>query len=110
MKDVLPADRYHFNKSLVRVEQTAREITAHFADGSYETGDLLIGADGIRSTVRGSFSRQRRQHTLVISRGAGSPMKAPSATATREALRDRMVFGLPPGEQMLTYLVAGRNN
>ena len=29
---------------------------------------------------------------------------------TRRVLSDRMGFCLPPGEQMLTYLVAGRNN
>src|SRR5205085_10478754 len=30
--------------------------------------------------------------------------------ATQRTLSDRMGFGLPPGEQMLTYLVAGRHN
>ena len=37
---------------LQRFEQDAQKVTAYFADGSRAVGDLLIGADGIRSTVR----------------------------------------------------------
>lgn len=42
-----------FGKRLVTAERTAGGVTAHFADGSTDTADVLIGADGIRSTVRG---------------------------------------------------------
>ena len=41
-----------FGKRLVAAEQTASGVTARFADGTSATADVLIGADGIRSTVR----------------------------------------------------------
>ncbi|MFB7718035.1 FAD-dependent monooxygenase [Nocardia sp. NPDC056100] len=44
--------KFEYNRRLVEVEENADGITAHFADGSSATGDVLIGADGIRSTVR----------------------------------------------------------
>lgn len=44
--------RIEHGKRLVRVSESASAVTAHFADGSSATGDVLIGADGIRSTVR----------------------------------------------------------
>ncbi|MEV5837106.1 FAD-dependent monooxygenase [Nocardia sp. NPDC052112] len=44
---------FEYNKRLVRVDEDADGVTAHFADGSSATADVLIGADGIRSTVRG---------------------------------------------------------
>ncbi|WP_260637644.1 FAD-dependent oxidoreductase [Streptomyces angustmyceticus] len=41
---------------LMSVENGPDEVTAHFADGSAATGDLLIGADGLGSTVRRSIA------------------------------------------------------
>jgi 2-polyprenyl-6-methoxyphenol hydroxylase-like FAD-dependent oxidoreductase len=40
------------DKRLIRVEERQDGVTAHFADGTSADGDVLIGADGIRSTVR----------------------------------------------------------
>jgi 2-polyprenyl-6-methoxyphenol hydroxylase-like FAD-dependent oxidoreductase len=39
-------------KRLVGATETENVVTARFADGTTESGDLLVGADGIRSTVR----------------------------------------------------------
>src|SRR5262249_14471275 len=52
LKGRLPADAYRLGKAFVRLDQDQHGVTAHFADGSSERGDLLVGADGSRSTVR----------------------------------------------------------
>jgi 2-polyprenyl-6-methoxyphenol hydroxylase-like FAD-dependent oxidoreductase len=44
--------RVEFGCRLVGLEQTEGGITARFADGSAEAFDLVIGADGLHSTVR----------------------------------------------------------
>jgi 2-polyprenyl-6-methoxyphenol hydroxylase-like FAD-dependent oxidoreductase len=42
-----------YEKRLIKIEDRAdRPIVAHFADGSSAEGDVLIGADGVRSAVR----------------------------------------------------------
>jgi len=41
-----------YGKRLVGLDDLAGGVVAHFADGSSATADVLIGADGIRSTVR----------------------------------------------------------
>jgi FAD-dependent urate hydroxylase len=44
--------RIEHGKKLVDTSAQARRITAHFSDGSRADGDIVIGADGLRSTVR----------------------------------------------------------
>ncbi|WP_030980177.1 FAD-dependent oxidoreductase [Streptomyces sp. NRRL S-1824] len=42
----------HHGKRLTGATDTGSGVTAHFADGTQASADILIGADGIRSTVR----------------------------------------------------------
>lgn len=44
--------RVEYGKRLVDAEESQDGVTARFDDGTTATGDVLIGADGIRSTVR----------------------------------------------------------
>jgi len=45
--------RFEWGKRLMAVDDGPEGITASFADGSTATADVLIGADGVRSTLRG---------------------------------------------------------
>ena len=45
-------DEVQVGTKLVRFEQDEGGVTAHFADGRTARGDVLIGADGLQSTVR----------------------------------------------------------
>jgi 2-polyprenyl-6-methoxyphenol hydroxylase-like FAD-dependent oxidoreductase len=55
LRAALPDRCYRQDAQLLHVEQTATEVTARFADGSQARGDLLIGADGLHSTIRRQF-------------------------------------------------------
>jgi 2-polyprenyl-6-methoxyphenol hydroxylase-like FAD-dependent oxidoreductase len=44
--------RIEYGRRLLAAEDTPTGVTARFADGGTATADILIGADGIRSTVR----------------------------------------------------------
>ena len=49
----VPPQRAHFNKRLQGIEdKNGDPVTLHFSDGTTATADVVIGADGIHSTVR----------------------------------------------------------
>jgi 2-polyprenyl-6-methoxyphenol hydroxylase-like FAD-dependent oxidoreductase len=108
--DALPGQNYRLGKKLTRVEQDANGVTAIFADGSSERGDLLIGTDGVRSTVRAQFlpSVQPSYAGYVAWRACIDEADVPPAI-WRE-LVDLYAFCLPEGEQLISYAVPGRDN
>ena len=60
-------DAVRFGTAFERYEITGDRVTAHFADGSSATGDLLVGADGANSKVRGQLlPRAERIDTGVV--------------------------------------------
>jgi 2-polyprenyl-6-methoxyphenol hydroxylase-like FAD-dependent oxidoreductase len=110
LRDGFSPAHYHRGRSLQAVEQNDRGVTALFADGERVTGDVLIGADGIRSTVRGLCAPDSQPlyagyvaWRALIAEGAMSPQ-------VHRDIFPYMAFCLPPGEQMLGYPVAGSDN
>lgn len=44
--------KYKFNTSVDHFEQDEQKVTAYFSDGSFDTYDILVGADGQGSRIR----------------------------------------------------------
>jgi 2-polyprenyl-6-methoxyphenol hydroxylase-like FAD-dependent oxidoreductase len=110
LRDAFAPERYHRGRGLVRLEQTSRAVTAYLSDGSVVEGDLLIGADGLRSTVRQQLLPELGP--LYAGYVAWRALIAESAIppAIHRELFEYMTFCLPPGEQFLGYPVAGPDN
>jgi 2-polyprenyl-6-methoxyphenol hydroxylase-like FAD-dependent oxidoreductase len=105
-----PDAHHHRGKELVRVEEHAGGITAHFADGSRAEGDLLVGADGFRSSVRGLIAPAIRPVYAGYVGWRGLVDESALSSATHAAIFDAMVFALPPNEQFINYPIAGAND
>ena len=106
----MPATNYHSGRTLERVEQNDDCVTACFVDGARATGALLIGADGFRSTVRAQFLPDAKPVYAGYVAWRGLVDEMDLSADTRRVLSDCLGFCLPPGEQMLGYLVAGSSN
>ncbi len=92
LRTALPAASYHSGATLERVEQDRAGVTAILADGTRVRGDLLIGADGLRSTVRQQFlpDLKPRYAGYVAWRGVVDERQLPSAL--HHTLLHHMVF------------------
>lgn len=52
MLDVIGKDTIRLSKQLMKLDDSDKEVSLHWADGTIDTADLVVGADGIRSVVR----------------------------------------------------------
>jgi 2-polyprenyl-6-methoxyphenol hydroxylase-like FAD-dependent oxidoreductase len=109
LKDALPSSCYRSAMVLDRIEQDAQSVVAIFADGSRAQGDLLIGADGIHSTVRRQFlpSVQPRYAGYVLWRGVVE--EADISPADRAMIFDHLTFCFAEREMMLCIPIPGND-
>jgi 2-polyprenyl-6-methoxyphenol hydroxylase-like FAD-dependent oxidoreductase len=107
LRSALPAQDCRLGKKLLRIEQDTDSVIAIFEDGTSERGDLLVGADGIRSAVREQFLPQAQPvyAGYVAWRAVLDEARVPSQ-AHREIF-ELYTFCLPEGEQLLGYPVPG---
>ena len=106
----LPAARYHRSAEVQRVETHDRGVRVLAAAGRTFEGDVLIAADGIRSAVRAQFAPETMPQYAGYIAWRGVCDEAVLSRGTRERMFDKFAFGLPPGEQLIGYPVAGPGN
>jgi 2-polyprenyl-6-methoxyphenol hydroxylase-like FAD-dependent oxidoreductase len=108
LKDALPGACYRAGARLEGVTQDEDSVTAIFAGGARETGDLLLGADGAYSTVRSLVlpGIEPRYAGYVAWRGVVEEQDLPPAI--RAQLIEHFTFCLPPRELIIALPMPGR--
>ena len=107
LRDLFPDDRYHLGKNLIGFVEDGDGVTAMFADGTEVRADILIGADGSRSTVRGFLMPAVKPAYAGYIGWRGLVEESAMSEATHAAIFEKMAFCLPPQEQILAYPIAG---
>jgi 2-polyprenyl-6-methoxyphenol hydroxylase-like FAD-dependent oxidoreductase len=107
VRELMPDRRYHPGRAIVTFEQDAGGVTARLADGDAVRADWLIGADGIRSTIRRQLLPELEPAYVGYVAWRGLIEERAMSAAAQAALCQHLAFCLPPGEQMLGYPVPG---
>jgi 2-polyprenyl-6-methoxyphenol hydroxylase-like FAD-dependent oxidoreductase len=110
LSEAFPADRCHGGVIVDRIEQTDRGVRALGDSGAVFEGDLLIASDGIRSAVRLQFAPEAVPEYAGYIAWRGVCDEALLSRRTLETVFDTFGFGLPAGEQLIGYPVAGQGN
>jgi 2-polyprenyl-6-methoxyphenol hydroxylase-like FAD-dependent oxidoreductase len=105
LKEHLPAECCHFGMRLTRVEPDRTGIAAVFSDGSRIRADVLIGADGHRSTVRSQFLPEVKPTYAGYIAWRAMVAEDRLRDETREMLSERYVFYLADNQLALVYPV-----
>lgn len=110
LRRLLPDACYRPGMQLEDIAQQGGRVIAIFADSTQVDGDLLVGADGLNSTVRAcSFMAQAPSYAGYVAwRGGIDERDVPAAA--RPALIDSYGFFLTPREMVLSYLQPGADD
>ena len=107
LHDALPADRYHLDRTLTGLCVDADGVDLDFADGPRQRADLVVGADGPRSTIREQLlpGTSPQYAGYVAWRGLLPERDAP---ADAQALfADTFAFAELPHSHALCYPIPG---
>ncbi len=105
--DALPSERYHLSAEVVGFTQTAEKVEVHFAGGENHVCDLLVGADGIASTVRSVLEPQTGPIYAGYVAWRGTVMESELTTETQAMFEDAMVYQVLDHSHILVYAIPG---
>jgi 2-polyprenyl-6-methoxyphenol hydroxylase-like FAD-dependent oxidoreductase len=110
MRETIDPAHYHLGHTFERVEQDGSQVVVHFAGGQRERAGLLVGGDGIRSSVRGEVAPAVAPIYAGYFIWRGAPNEADLKPQTRESIFPHFTFFIPEREQVIGYPIAGLNN
>ncbi|HVV62095.1 MAG TPA: FAD-dependent monooxygenase [Pseudolabrys sp.] len=101
---------YHLGWNFERVDQDERGVRVQFTGGRVEHADILVGGDGIRSSVRAQMAPEVQPIYAGYYIWRGAPNEADLAPQTRDSIYPLFTFYLPPRQEVITYPIAGFDN
>lgn len=107
LRKIFPSRNYHGGATLERVEQDTNTVSAVFQDGRRVSADLLIGADGLRSTVRRQFLPELKPHYAGYIAWRCLTDESALDAGGFARLLDCYAVCVAPGQQGIAYPVPG---
>ena len=105
-----PSTRYHTGHVLEALEQSKGRVVACFEGGRSEEAELVIGADGFRSTVRRLCAPNTVPRYAGYVAWRGIVEERDLSPQWRETTLPQYAFAFPQGGQLIGYPLAARHD
>ncbi|MFJ9179452.1 FAD-dependent monooxygenase [Streptomyces sp. NPDC102360] len=103
VKSAVPGDRIRLGAKCTAIEPGRDSVLLRFADGSWTEADVVVGADGVHSVVRGAVAEaEPPEYSGLCAFRAIVPAEAVPAFALRRA----QTLWLGPGRHFVHYPIA----
>jgi 2-polyprenyl-6-methoxyphenol hydroxylase-like FAD-dependent oxidoreductase len=109
LRDSFPAQHFHAGRNVTAIVQGSDSATAILSDGTKFEGDLLIGADGMRSIVRRALFPEVQPRYVGYLAWRGMLEEQHATPEFVENCFSSLNFSFPGGEELVGYPVAGSN-
>jgi 2-polyprenyl-6-methoxyphenol hydroxylase-like FAD-dependent oxidoreductase len=110
LRETIDPAHYHLGWAFERAEQNGSGVRVHFNGGRVENADILVGGDGIRSSVRGQVAPELQPIYAGYYNWRGAPSEADMSSRALQEIFPYFTFYLPPRQEVITYPIAGFNN
>jgi 2-polyprenyl-6-methoxyphenol hydroxylase-like FAD-dependent oxidoreductase len=107
LRRAFPDRDYHLGAAFISCREMEERVTAVFEDGRAAEADVVIGADGFRSSVRGVLLPEVRPRYAGYVAWRGMVEERQLSPAVHEQIFDAFAFSLLEGEEILGYPVTG---
>jgi 2,6-dihydroxypyridine 3-monooxygenase len=105
--DAFGAEHYNLSTELAHLENRGDEVAVSLTGGQTLTADLVVCADGIRSTARRILVPQAQPRYAGYLAWRGTIARDELSAGTADVLRDAVTYRILPRGHLLTYPIPG---
>lgn len=109
LQAAFPRERYHLGVEMRDLHQTGDGAVATLSNGETIAADLVVGADGIRSKVRGALAPEIEPNYGGYVAWRGVIEEADLSPAFMAETFGQYSFCFPPGGQLIGYPMSGQD-
>ena len=107
--DAFGTEHYHLSTQLAHLDNRDDEVTLSLTDGQTLTADLVVCADGIRSTARSILVPDAQPRYVGYVAWRGTIERDELSGRTASVLQDAITYRILPHGHLLTYPIPGKD-
>ena len=108
--DAFGNEHYHLSTQLAHLDNRDDEVTLSLTDGQTLTADLVVCADGIRSTARSILVPNAQPRYVGYVAWRGTIERDELSDRTASVLQDAITYRILPHGHLLTYPIPGKGS